>query len=69
MNGYTNWDTWEATNWCLNTEIIKNSILRATYNEAKTIITKHMTMVKYSYGSSIEIDKINFDEVIEAVRG
>ena len=65
---YENWDTWECVNWVLNTEPVKAIVLRGNFIEATEAILKHMTMVKYTYASNIELDKINISEVINAVR-
>ena len=69
MENYSNWDTWETVNWCLNTEPIKMALLNSdNFIEATQIILKHMTMVKYCYNSDVELDNINIKEVMATIR-
>ena len=69
MDNYSNWDTWETVNWCLNTEAVKMALLNVkNIKEATEIIIKHMTMVKYCYASDVELNKINIKEVMNTIR-
>ena len=64
MNGWTNWDTWEAYNWIGSTD---ESLRLECLDQSANVIEGAASDVLKQHNSEIDLSIVNWQEIAEAM--